>query len=89
MNFVEDLAPMFADFAVTATIGAASVQGIFDTAYADALGMGGYAPVFTCAASDVPTIAAGDAITIGGDAYTVGTVEPDGTGIVRLRLEAV
>ena len=89
MSFVEDLAPMFADFAVTATVGASSVQGIFDNGYA-----GSFAgmvpdtdPRFTCATADATGATVGTTITINATAYTVCAVEPDGTGITVLRLK--
>jgi hypothetical protein len=89
--FVEDLAPFFstADFASAATWNGAPVNGIFDRAYSEPLGnvAEAYGPVFQCAAADVPTVAHGDALIVDGAVYTVRGVEPDGTGVVLLRLE--
>jgi hypothetical protein len=90
---VEDLSAFFStsDFAVAATYnGAATVNGIFDRAYLEPLGNGveGSAPVFTCAAADIPASTQGDTLVIASATYKVVGVEPDGTGIVVLRLEA-
>lgn len=92
MAFAEDLAPFFStsDFAVSALYnGATTVNGILDLAYLEPLGnaVEGSAPVFTCAAADVPVVAQGDTLAIGAATYKVRGVEPDGTGIVVLRLE--
>lgn len=74
-----------------ATIGAASVAGVFDSAYGETMGMvGGYSPVFICASADVSSIAEGQAITISATAFTVAGVEHDHalkTGLTTLRLE--
>ena len=77
----------FVDFGVVATIGAATVIGIFDVPTAEAFGMLGTDPTFTCAAADVPGIAAGQAVTINAVAYTVTAVRPDGTGLTVLMLD--
>lgn len=77
----------FVDFGVVATIGAATVTGIFDVPTAEAFGMLGTDPTFTCATADVPGIAAGQAVTINAVAYTVTAVRPDGTGVTVLTLE--
>ena len=77
----------FVDFGVVATIGAATVIGIFDVPTAETFGMLGTDPTFTCAAADVPGIAAGQAVTINAVAYTVTAVRPDGTGVTVLTLE--
>ena len=96
--FVEDLDEFLqdSDFAVgaiyTPTGGEPRiVLGIFDRPYFEALGpvMEGSAPSFTCKASDVPELAQGDAFTIAGVAFTSTGNEPDGTGLVRIKLDAV
>ncbi len=87
MAFAESFAGYFADYGVNATIGAATVRGIFDDAYQDALGMGGTAPALICAASDVASATTGTALTINAVAYTVVSKQPDGTGMTRLVLQ--
>lgn len=76
-----------------ATLGWESVQGIFDSAYAQAnvglLGMASTAPVFTLPTSSL----VGDPIGLtllldSGALYKVAAHEPDGTGLSRLILEA-
>ena len=77
----------FIDFGTAATIGAATVTGIFDVPTAEAFGMLGTDPTFTCAAADVSGIAAGQAVTINAVSYTVTAVKPDGTGVTVLTLD--
>ena len=87
MAFGESLPGFFTDFGVTATIGAASVRGIFDAPSAEMFGMGGSNPTFTCATADVVSIAEGQAVTINAVAYTVTAVKPDGTGVSVLHMD--
>lgn len=88
MAFAETFSGYFADYGVDATIGAATVRGIFDAAYSEGFGIvGGTQPVLRCATSDVSAVVEGTAITIGGVGYTARAVEPDGTGITLIRLE--
>lgn len=91
MAFVEDLSPFFNDteFAVTATYnGNIPVKGILDLAYVDPFGnIEGRAPVFMCAESSVPSVRHGDTLDASGRNYKVVGAEPDGTGVVTLRLE--
>jgi hypothetical protein len=74
---------------VSATIGAATVSGLFRQAYADAASglAAGSSPVFDCLASAVPTIARGNTVTINSVNYTVLGIEPDGAGWVSLILQ--
>lgn len=93
MAFTENLAPFFSisDFAVAALWkGTTSVNGIFDNGYLEAIAgvTEGSAPTFTCSAADVPSVAHGDALVVNAASYQVRGVEPDGTGVVLLRLEA-
>lgn len=74
------------DFGVSVTLGAATFNAIFDDEFTDPLGISASAPVLLGYATDLASAAPGDAITVDGDAYTVTSVEPDGTGMVRLRL---
>ena len=88
MAFVEDLSPYFSDFGIAATVGGVAVVGIFDNAYATALGFtAGTSPVLIVKAADVPTVAQDAAVVISTISYTVTDVEPDGTGLVVLRLD--
>lgn len=87
MAFVEDTAPFLADFGVDAVLAGQAVRGIFDAAYATAFGgmVDGNGPTFMLPAS----VAAqrGQTLLIGASAYTVTGVEPDGVGMVLLRLD--
>ncbi len=71
---------------VTATVGGASVSGIFDDAYADPLNFGASAPSLLCASADVSTRAQGDAVIVNAVNYTIAAIKPDGTGMTRLAL---
>ena len=84
---LESLAGYFTDFGSDVVIGAATVRGIFDDAYQDALGMGSSGPVLLCAAADVTSVTHGTALSIGGVGYTIVSKQPDGTGISRLVLQ--
>ena len=86
---VEHMAGFFADFAIAATLpSSAVVRGIFENGVADRLGMLTNDPGFTAMSSDLAGLAAGNVIGINGTGYTVRSIEPDGTGITRLVLEA-
>jgi hypothetical protein len=88
MSFVEHLASYFTDFGTDAVIGGASVRGVFDNEYVTSLGLvDGTHPVFLASSSAVSSSSVGDLITVGGVSYSIGRVEPDGTGMTRLILE--
>lgn len=92
--FAEDLTPFFdvaSGFATSATWnGTTTVSGILDNDYAEPLGnvVQSLAPVFTLPTSSVPGVKHGDTLVISATTYKVRGVEPDGTGITTLRLEA-
>jgi len=71
----------------TLTWGAYTADGVFDSDYADPLGLVSRQTRFTALASALPAIAQGAAVTVGGVAYTVRNVEPDNTGLIALVLE--
>lgn len=73
----------------TATIGAASVDGVFDNDYLDPLGMEASAPSFVAESADLTGVVHGTTITIAGTAYTARNLRPDGTGLTRVVLEEV
>ena len=78
------------EFGVAATIGTATVYGIFDDAFESVVIATGEvtmtAPRFLCRTADVTSVAQGTAVTIGGVAYKVINIEPDGTGMTALAL---
>lgn len=90
MAFAEDLTAFLdtvTGFAVNATIGGSQVAVIYEAAYADAFGLvAGTAPVLLASSADVSSVALGDAVTVEAVGYTVTGIEPDGTGLTRLRL---
>lgn len=90
MAFTEELSAFFDTtdgFAVAATVGAATVNGIFDKAYFESINVQGDQPMFLCASADVASVVHGTAVTISAVNYKVVGVEPDGTGMTLLRLE--
>lgn len=90
--FVEDLTPLFditTGFAVTATVGVATFPVIFDNGYQSALSglVESTGPVCQAMSADVTSVVQGTSISIGGTAYLVAGVQPDGTGVTTLTLE--
>lgn len=93
MAFAENLTAFVRedDFAVAATLqGVAVASGvIFDAAYIEPLSnaVEGFHPVALVIESEVPSVAHGQSLVIGAATYKVRGVEPDGTGMLLLRLE--
>jgi len=80
---VTHLANATADFG-----GGVVVDGIYDADYGDPLGLvAGATKVLMIQSASVPGAAVGQSVTIGGTSYSIASVEPDGTGITRLRLK--
>lgn len=90
MPLVETLSSFFTDFAVTATVGASTVTGLFDNGYGEALDYAaGSKPSFMCVEDDLPAMTLGTTTaTIGGTTYTIVETKPDGFGLATLVLEA-
>lgn len=97
MQFAEDLTPFFRDFADAANLQASAVANgvISDAQYLEVLGqnvVSGSGPVALAIAADMASVAQGQALVIteghNAGTYAVCGVEPDGTGLVLLRLEA-
>ncbi len=90
--FSENLSAFFNDFGVTATYnGTTAVMGIFDSedfevGFGD-VGHQSAAPSFLFASALLPALAIGDTLAIGLFSYAVVVIEPDGTGLTRLKLE--
>lgn len=70
----------------TGTLNGAAVSGVFRRSYAETLGMATTEPSFTMLAT-TPATMQGATLVIGSETWRVRTVEPDGTGMVRLGLE--
>lgn len=91
MAFAESLAPFFADFGVTATVGGVSVRGIFDNGHTLATvanaGMSGTLPTLTLPTVAVTASVVGQTVVVGGTSYVCTAHEPDGTGVSVLMLE--
>ncbi len=85
-----DLAAMLADWD-TATIGATSVNGIFDDNYfgvdSNGVEITGSQPRFSCAVASLPAITLGTTTAvINSVTYTIVEIQPDGTGLTSLIL---
>jgi hypothetical protein len=93
MAFAEDLTAFVrdADFSVAATLAGIPVRSgvIFDAAYLEPLGnqVEGTGPVALAIAAELGAVAHGQALVVNGTTFLVRGVEPDGTGMVLLRLE--
>ncbi len=87
--FTEDLSAFFSndELADNATIGSATVAGIFENQFVEVMGIEAVRPVFTCDEANVSSIAHGDALTIKSTSYQVAGIQPDGTGLTSLILE--
>jgi len=94
----DDRLVMLADFGEAATFtpaggSSSAITVIFDNAY-EAVDTGGGVsfavrqPRVTARTADLPGVSEGDTLTIGGTAYVIRIVMPDGTGITELMLEA-
>lgn len=94
MAWAEDLTVFFNinEFAVEATILGGPVIGIFDNESVIVEGYTGAVestrPIFLCREANVSAVTHGTAVTINAVSYLVRGIRPDGTGLVRLILEA-
>ena len=87
MDLSADLATYFRDFGVDATVGGVACRGLFDEAYAETLGfVSGSAPSLLVVASVAAS--QGSSVVVSARNFTVASVEPDGSGTQRLRLES-
>lgn len=82
-----DTSLFFTDFGVDATLGGVAVRVIFDSPFAQAFNgmISGNGPQAIAPAS--VNAARGQSLVIGAKAYVVTGVEPDGMGLVLLRLD--
>lgn len=93
--FTENLTEFFdtvQGFAVTATHnGTTSVDGIFDDEYFEVgqqfVGHQSHQPFFLYPAAALAAVTLGDLLEVGNNVYEVVTIEPDGLGLTRLKLE--
>lgn len=72
---------------VTATIGVASVEGLFDNEYVEFRDVAGTRPVLRAVSTEVSSVIEGTAVTVNAVSYTVAGIQPDGTGMTLLVLE--
>lgn len=84
-----DRQAMLAALGEPATVGTASVKGIFERDFEASLGIESNRPALHVSDADVPGVRQGDAVSVRGASYTVASVHPDGTGMTTLILEAV
>lgn len=87
--FVHDDTPGYATGTHVHGTATATVGGLFDNAFEDALALiAGRAPSILVQDTQITTAARGDAITIAGTAYVIRELQPDGHGLTRLVLGA-
>lgn len=88
--FVENLAPFFADFGVSAQIGdpATAVTVIFDDSAEDSFGLvATTAPTLLLPTDALPPVSIGSPVVVAGASYTIAALHPDGTGVTQIRLK--
>lgn len=85
---IERYAHFFADFAIAATVDGVACHGIFNAPYRDNFGVAGNSPELIVAAEDLPDVATGQSVSLPTGDYTVRAIEPEGTGLLKLILEA-
>lgn len=71
----------------TAVIGGTSHSVLFENGYVELLGVAGTGPSILGVGSDLSAATQGGSLTVNGTSYTVTAIEPDGTGLTRLRLQ--
>lgn len=87
--FAADLDLFFTDFGVAATLDGAAVRGVFDRDYAQAFdGISTTAPQFVLKTTAAASATQASLLVVDGTTYRVRSVQPDGTGVTRLMLEA-
>lgn len=86
MTFAERFESYFAEFGEAVVVGTTTGTVIVDAAVDEYNRVLAGAVVLTATATDFPSAAQGDAVTLRGTSYTVRSVEPDGTGIVFLKV---
>lgn len=89
MAFTEDFTEFFdtGDFAVTATVGGSSVNGIFDYEYVEVNDIAGEAPVLMLSTADAGSAAYGTACVVNSTNYLIRVRKDDGVGVTTLILE--
>lgn len=65
-----------------------AVVGIVQRPYLDVAGMATTAPLFVCPADEAAGVEEGSTLVYGATSYTVRDPKPDGTGLIRMTLEA-
>ena len=74
---------------VTASVGGASVEAIFDNEYVEYQNVSGLRPVLRLPSSSIAAVVEGTAVTVNAVSYTVAGIQSDGTGMSLLILQAV
>jgi hypothetical protein len=89
MALTENMAEFFNsdEFAVSALYnGSTTVNVIYDHAYIDTYGTASTNPLITANAADFSSATIGQTLVIESINYKIQSIEPDGTGIVRIEL---
>lgn len=89
MTLVENLDAYLFDSGETCTIAGVAQVGIFDKAFMESMGIvSGNHPVLLIQDTALGSAAEGSAVVIRSTTYSIAAIEPDGTGMTTLRLEA-
>lgn len=91
MPMAESFAPFFDadEFGTEVQIGGADVLGLLEVGYHEVAGIGTTDPTFICAAADADSVVEGTTQLVDGStSYTIRSVQPDGTGLAVLLLQA-
>lgn len=88
-----DRETLLADFGVDVVADGSTIKGIFEHEH-DSEFAGGtvsfsiQSAMVHCRSTDVSTVGQGETVTVDGNSYAVTDVQPDGTGMTVLHLEA-
>lgn len=89
----QDRLKILSDFGVDVTVGTSTIKAIFDNPHQDVT-VGGEVPFsiqecyITARSSDLSSVGQGSTITIDSSSYVVTDIQPDGTGMSMVMLEA-
>jgi hypothetical protein len=84
---------MLNDFGVNVTVNGSTIKGIFDSPYGP-VEVGGEVAFsiqessVLVRTSDIPTVVQGTTMVVDGRSYVITDIQPDGTGMTTLMLEA-
>ncbi len=76
-------------FGVDAVVDGVTIKAIWDDPHFETMAMSTSTPMLTCVASDIPSVAFGQTVSVASVSFvgTIADVQADGTGIVVLILK--